>query len=214
LDTYWKKTGATNLSAEFKDLILRIFSYDPSKRPTIDEIRAHPWMCANPVDMKQIRSDILNELAEKRSAQTQDTSREDVNSRGDAMLDLVRETSVVDLCRFNDMKDHDIDVVPGVIWDDINTFNVEHCDSMMQIEKVEGKCLKITLPGETGEDGTSNDLVVKVKFYKLASSDPEQASRTRVRFVRKRGDLEKWYSLFRDMKDAIMEDVLLAPTHA
>jgi serine/threonine protein kinase len=44
LETYWKKTGGQKLSNDFKDLILKIFSYDGKKRPTIDEIREHPWM--------------------------------------------------------------------------------------------------------------------------------------------------------------------------
>jgi len=43
-DQYWKKTGGTNLSDEFKDLILKMFSYDGKKRPTIDEVKNHPWM--------------------------------------------------------------------------------------------------------------------------------------------------------------------------
>jgi len=46
-DTYWKKTHGENLSPEFKDLILSMFSYDPAKRPTIKEIRSHPWLSAN-----------------------------------------------------------------------------------------------------------------------------------------------------------------------
>ena len=207
-ETYWKKTGGQNLSPEFKDLIIKMFQYEGKNRPTIDEIRAHPWMQA-PFDMKHIRSDILNELSEKRSQQTTDTSREDMNSRGDSMLDLVRETSVLDICKFNDMTDHDIDVVPGVIWDDLNTFNAEHQEGKMSIEKIENKCIKMTLPGEEG-----NDLVVKVKFFQTGENDPEQPSRTRVRFMRKRGDLDKWYSMFKDMKDAVLEDVLLAPQQA
>ena len=32
---YWKKTGGEDLSDEFKDLILKIFSHDSKKRPTI-----------------------------------------------------------------------------------------------------------------------------------------------------------------------------------
>lgn len=28
LETYWKKTGGQNLSPEFKDLIIKMFSYD------------------------------------------------------------------------------------------------------------------------------------------------------------------------------------------
>lgn len=68
----------------------------------------------------------------------------------------------------------------------------------------------MTLKAEN-EDG--NDLIVKVKFFKLATAE-DQSQRTRVRFIRKRGDLDKWYSMFKDMKDAIMEDVLLAPQQA
>lgn len=44
LETYWKKTGGQNLSPEFKDLIIKMFSYEGKNRPTVDEIRAHPWM--------------------------------------------------------------------------------------------------------------------------------------------------------------------------
>ena len=43
-EQYWKKTGGQNLSNDFKDLILKMFSYDGKKRPTIDEVKNHPWM--------------------------------------------------------------------------------------------------------------------------------------------------------------------------
>lgn len=43
-ETYWKKTGGQNLSNEFKDLVLKMFSYDGTKRPTLQEIADHPWM--------------------------------------------------------------------------------------------------------------------------------------------------------------------------
>ena len=43
-EDYWKKTGATGVSDNFKDLMLRMLSYDPSKRPTIEELKSHPWM--------------------------------------------------------------------------------------------------------------------------------------------------------------------------
>jgi len=89
LDTYWKKTGGQNLSADFKDLIIKMFSYDGKQRPTIDEIRAHPWMQSN-VNLKEIRHDILVELDDKRSNSTQATSREDTSVRGAEMLDLIR----------------------------------------------------------------------------------------------------------------------------
>merc|ERR550514_2039277 len=45
--TYWKKTGGQNLSNDFKDLIIKMFSYNGKNRPTIDMIRNHPWMTGN-----------------------------------------------------------------------------------------------------------------------------------------------------------------------
>jgi len=39
LDQYWKKVNGQHLSPEFKDLTLRMFSYDPTLRPSIEEVR-------------------------------------------------------------------------------------------------------------------------------------------------------------------------------
>lgn len=44
IDDYWETMDGHSLSDEFKDLVLRMLSYDPSCRPTIEEIQAHPWM--------------------------------------------------------------------------------------------------------------------------------------------------------------------------
>ena len=43
--TYFEQVDKNNsLSSEFKDLVARLFSKDASKRPSIAEIRSHPWM--------------------------------------------------------------------------------------------------------------------------------------------------------------------------
>jgi len=44
IDTYFNKVNGNSLSAEFKDLILKFFAYDGANRPTIEQIRNHPWM--------------------------------------------------------------------------------------------------------------------------------------------------------------------------
>jgi len=61
MDTYWKKTGGEGLSAEFKDLIIKMFSYKGEERPTLADIKSHPWM-TKPYEFKKIRNAILNEL--------------------------------------------------------------------------------------------------------------------------------------------------------
>ena len=44
LEKYWEKTSGSSLSPEFKDLVLRMLSHDPSQRLTIEEVAQHPWM--------------------------------------------------------------------------------------------------------------------------------------------------------------------------
>lgn len=76
------------MSAEFKDLIIRMFSYNGADRPSVEDIRNHAWMQQS-FKVKDIRNNILSELAEKRSQET-NTSSEEREPRGDKMLDLVK----------------------------------------------------------------------------------------------------------------------------
>lgn len=43
LNSYWKKVGGTHLSDEFKDLFIKMVSYDPAKRPSVAKIIVHDW---------------------------------------------------------------------------------------------------------------------------------------------------------------------------
>jgi len=96
LDTYWKKTGGENLSDDFKDLVLKMFNYDGKKRPTIEELKNHPWM-QTPYDVKKVKEGIMERLSEKRTQKTTDSSREGSSKRGDEMLSLIRQISVSNL---------------------------------------------------------------------------------------------------------------------
>lgn len=51
LKTYWSKVSGEGLSDDFKDLILKMFSYDPKLRPSVEELKSHPWM-QKPCDLK------------------------------------------------------------------------------------------------------------------------------------------------------------------
>lgn len=61
---YFKATGAQHLSPEFKDLFFKMVSYDPKKRISAFEIRAHPWM--NRMNIDPINQDV--KLYQKRIA--------------------------------------------------------------------------------------------------------------------------------------------------
>jgi hypothetical protein len=70
-----------------------MFSYDGSKRPTVETLKNHPWMQMK-CDMKGSRDNLMSQLHEKRSAKTADSSTRDSDSgvmRGEPMLELVRQ---------------------------------------------------------------------------------------------------------------------------
>ena len=43
-EEYWEKVQGSNLSAECKDLLEKLFSYNPEERPSLSEIKNHKWM--------------------------------------------------------------------------------------------------------------------------------------------------------------------------
>lgn len=71
IDTYFQKVNGTGLSDDFKDLILRFFAYNGEERPTVEQIRAHPWMNSNNFDFEATRLNLLQTLATKQAAAAQ-----------------------------------------------------------------------------------------------------------------------------------------------
>ena len=41
---YWDKVQGGYLSNDCKDLLQRLLHYDPEQRPTIEDIKNHPWV--------------------------------------------------------------------------------------------------------------------------------------------------------------------------
>jgi serine/threonine protein kinase len=68
-DTYFQKVNGTDLSDDFKDLILRFFAFDGNTRPTIEQVRAHPWMQSSTFNYEATRTELLQTLANKQQAQ-------------------------------------------------------------------------------------------------------------------------------------------------
>ena len=104
LEQYWKKVGGQSLSPEFKDLILKMFHYDGNKRPTISELKAHPWL-NKPYSVKLTRQTIMDKITEKRAEKTAQASNAcESRSRGELMNEIIREASAseLELYKFND----------------------------------------------------------------------------------------------------------------
>ena len=118
-ETYWKKTGGEKLSNEFKDLILKIFSYDGSKRPTLQEIVDHPWMKVD-CNVKKVQAALLAELTERRTVNTSATSGgKDTANRGPKLEDLILPERKGEAPVFHDQTDFIFDECPGFLFDNI-----------------------------------------------------------------------------------------------
>lgn len=68
-DTYFQKVNGTGLSQDFKDLILKFFSYNGNERPTIEQLKAHPWLNSPTFDYEATRMSLLTKLAQKQASQ-------------------------------------------------------------------------------------------------------------------------------------------------
>ena len=96
------------------------------------------------------------------------------------MLELVRQMPSVGVntYQFNDMTDFDIDVVPGVVWDELNNFNSDMYDNKLTIEaKPEKRCIMIS---QEDKENELNNLQVKLKFFNLAE-EAEEGDKPRLR---------------------------------
>jgi len=80
LETYFQKVNGKNLSDDFKDLILKFFSHNGEDRPTIEQVRAHPWMQADTFDFEGTRTNLLNTLAQKQQAKPARTAADSESS--------------------------------------------------------------------------------------------------------------------------------------
>ena len=60
-DTFWKAhsrgkpNGEAFFSPEFKDLIVHLLAYEPSSRPTLQQILDHPWTSGETATYEQIK---------------------------------------------------------------------------------------------------------------------------------------------------------------
>jgi len=68
IETYFEKVNGTGLSADFKDMILKLFSYDGAKRATVEELKSHPWLNRAGYNREATRSQLLADLQSRQQA--------------------------------------------------------------------------------------------------------------------------------------------------
>lgn len=61
-DAYFKAVEGTNLSANFRDLIVGLLAFNPAERPTIAQIRKTAYFCDKKYNEERTRQYLLNEV--------------------------------------------------------------------------------------------------------------------------------------------------------
>jgi len=80
----------------------------------------------------------------------------------------------LDHYRFNDQTDFDIDVAPGVVWEELNTFNDDCYDSKLKIEQNDEKrCFMIS---QEDEEDPSKNMQIKVKFFNVTGEEIDETA--------------------------------------
>ena len=82
IDHYWSKVNGGGLSQNFKDLVLKLFSYDGDQRPTSEQIRNSAWMQDSTYNKEATRQYLIAELARKKAEKAAAQATPPVSSRG------------------------------------------------------------------------------------------------------------------------------------
>ena len=57
-DKYFQKIKGEHLSADFRDLIMKMLAYKGEDRPTMEDLKRHPWL-TKPFDKEKTRSSLI-----------------------------------------------------------------------------------------------------------------------------------------------------------
>jgi len=110
--------------------------------------------------------------------------------------------------------DHDIEVMPGTIWEELNMFNEDIYEGKLKLDyNSEKQYMSIEMMDP--ESGML-DFQVKAKFFAIPNEEEEEPSegeptRLRIRLIKKRGDLQKWTEVFNEIRETVLDEYLLAP---
>lgn len=203
---YWEKVQGTYLSEECRDLLQRLFSYDPTKRPTIEEIKNHPWMTtASQLSDKEVKQQIIQQInqtkaetAEQRTKIRGSSQRKTKNARGDGdEVDVVSQQLFVRTYKFNNFGEFLTEESPAAILEILDSYRAGANTDLSLTKDEEKKRIVIEDP--------KKHLKLALKFFKVTEDEDDE--RLKMRFVKKSGKIEDQYELINELM-AFLNDVI------
>eukprot|EP00347_Sterkiella_histriomuscorum_P002389 403368348 len=204
---YWEKVQGTYLSEECRDLLQRLFSYDPSQRPTIEEIKNHPWMNnPNSLSDRDAKTQIIQQInqtkaetAEQRSKLRATSQRKTKNGRGDGdVIDVVSQKLFIKTYKFNNYGEFLTESCPTEIFEILDTYRAGANTDLILIKDEEKKRILI-------EDAKKH-LKLSLKFFKVTEDEDDE--RLKMRFIKKAGQIQDQYELINELM-AFLNDVIV-----
>ena len=230
---YWSNIQSlipkcSDLSEEFKDLYLRMVSYNPMKRPRINEILNDPWM----KEINEMNEEQLNELNQEiaeefmkledkmnssnemsQSSQNTENMEDDVISRGMDLDKTFGDNIVIKKIKKGDkFANHSIKIKGNI--DPIHFMNLlmgkikikyeDEC--IFEIENEEKLKLEIIFEikqkyeiDDVQLNNENNICLIKIKIYE------DEEGGYLINFIKVKGTIEDYYERFLSIKDIIKE---------
>ena len=101
---FWDVHRDSKVSTDFKDLMTKMFSYDPKERLSLEQIKAHPWFCGKTASSK----DIIKEFTKRQKKINKNKKKsEKKDSKPKSDKDSKVEAKPKKFTKFFDVKDGD-----------------------------------------------------------------------------------------------------------
>ncbi|CDW84892.1 protein kinase domain containing protein [Stylonychia lemnae] len=202
---YWEKVQGNYLSDECRDLLQRLFSFDPSQRPSIEEIWNHPWMNdKNGLSDQESKQGIMQLIIQARDEQSQQrqkmkSSKPKGYHRGaEDELNIVSDKPYVATYKFNNFGEFMTESKPHEVYEILNQYRAEGNPDLILTSDKEKKRIII--------ENQKDSLKLHLKFYKIGEDEDDE--RVKMRFQRKQGDLQAQYLLISELM-AFLNEIIL-----
>jgi serine/threonine protein kinase len=213
---YWKKRGL-KLSPAFMDLFNNLVANDHTQRPTIDEIKSHPWILEANFDYNgklikefQDRLKIVTEKRNKASIQKAPQNNTNIQIKayksGEGFFPCEKIGDDKNLEKYVDCGNRYVAFLSGdsdlsSILNLVKDFFNEKKAILEECKKPKPNCLKFELPSEQDESTISsfeNDLINIEQLKITVDVKKLEDGRFAVEFNKRSGDRYRLFNLYEE----------------
>lgn len=171
---YWDKVQGGYLSAECKDLLQRLLSYDSDERPSIEDIKNHPWVTGGDLTDSEAQLSVVQQIQQAKQEQAEQKMKAQSNKKAkvhrggvddEDQLKFITQAKFVQTYKFNNFGEFLTEEAPSEIFDLIDKYRQEIDNKLVVTFQEDKKRILI--------EDKSKTLKLSLKFFKLDDDDEE-----------------------------------------